>query len=188
MWLVARNSYNGCSARRRPLLKATQFQVAVSILFVTYILSELPSNLVLKKLRPPRWIAFITVSWGIIATLIGVIQNYASLIVCYLFLGAVEGSLLPSIAVYLTLFYTRRELALRIGYLFVSAVLAGGSWRLRLGICKVWRAEWVEVDYNYSGHQRSSLELLWWILLDNPATAYFLDEQGKELAAVRLTR
>lgn len=38
------------------------------------------------------------------------------------------------------------------------------------------------------GHQRSSLESLWWILLDNPATAYFLNEQEKELAAVRLTR
>jgi hypothetical protein len=28
-------------------------------------------------------------------------------------------------AIYLTFFYTKRELALRIGYLFVSAALAG---------------------------------------------------------------
>ena len=76
-------------------LHGNQFQVAVSIFFVTYILSELPSNLVLKKLRPSRWISFITIAWSIIATLTGVTQNYAGLVVCRLFLGVVEGGLFP---------------------------------------------------------------------------------------------
>lgn len=31
-------------------MDSTQFQIAVSILFVTYILSEVPSNLVLRSL------------------------------------------------------------------------------------------------------------------------------------------
>lgn len=107
-------------------MDSDQFQTAVSVLFVTYILSELPSNWILKGyVRPSRWIAFITVSWGIIATLTGVVQNYAGLIVCRLLLGLVEGGLFPGCAIYLTFFYTKRELALRIGYLFVSAALAG---------------------------------------------------------------
>lgn len=42
-------------------LKGQQYQTAVSLLFVTYILSEVPSNLVLKKFTPSRWISFITV-------------------------------------------------------------------------------------------------------------------------------
>lgn len=46
-------------------LHGNQYQTAVSILFVTYLLSELPSNLVLKKLRPSRWISFITTSWSV---------------------------------------------------------------------------------------------------------------------------
>lgn len=41
-------------------LRGNQYQTAVSLLFVTYILSEVPSNLVLKKFTPSRWIAFIT--------------------------------------------------------------------------------------------------------------------------------
>jgi hypothetical protein len=32
---------------------------------------------------------------------------------------------IPAQAIYLTLFYTKREYALRIGYLFVSAAIAG---------------------------------------------------------------
>lgn len=44
-------------------MAGNQFQTAVSILFVTYILSELPSNLVIKKFTPSRWLAFLTTAW-----------------------------------------------------------------------------------------------------------------------------
>lgn len=43
-------------------LQGSQYQTAVSLLFVTYVICETPSNLVIKKLRPSRWIAFITLS------------------------------------------------------------------------------------------------------------------------------
>lgn len=77
-------------------INSDQFSTAVSLLFVTYITSELPSNLIIKNyVRPSRWISFITTSWGIIATLTGVTQNYAGLIVCRLFLGLVEGGAKP---------------------------------------------------------------------------------------------
>ncbi|KAJ9145473.1 Flap endonuclease 1 [Pleurostoma richardsiae] len=106
-------------------LTGDQFQTAVSILFVTYLSFEVPSNLVLKKFTPSRWIAFITFAWGVIATLTGLVQSYGSLIACRLLLGAVEAGLFPGLNVYLTFFYTKRELALRVGYLFVSAAIAG---------------------------------------------------------------
>lgn len=48
-------------------LVGNQYQTAVSLLFVTYLLSEVPSNLVLKKFTPSRWIAFITVVWSSMA-------------------------------------------------------------------------------------------------------------------------
>ncbi|KAF2011667.1 MFS general substrate transporter [Aaosphaeria arxii CBS 175.79] len=173
-------------------LSPNQFQTAVSILFVTYILSEVPSNLVLKKLRPSRWIAFITVSWGAVATLTGVVQNYAGLLVCRLFLGAVEGGLFPGMAIYLTFFYTKRELALRIGYLFVSAALAGacgGLLAFAIGHMhgtagqSGWR--WIMI---IEGAPTFVLGIAtWWILPDNPQTAYFLDDRQRALAVRRLT-
>ncbi|KJZ74440.1 hypothetical protein HIM_06250 [Hirsutella minnesotensis 3608] len=107
-------------------LSPTQFQVAVSILFVTYLLFEVPSNLVLKLLTPRRWIAFIVTAWGLVATLSGLVESYGALLACRLLLGALEAGLFPGLNVYLTLFYTKRELALRVGYLFVSAGVAGG--------------------------------------------------------------
>jgi MFS family permease len=81
-------------------LHGSQYQTAVSLLFVTYVLCETPSNLVIKKLRPSRWIAFITTAWGIVATLTGVVQSYGGLIVCRLILGALEAGLFPGMLAY----------------------------------------------------------------------------------------
>jgi MFS family permease len=174
-------------------LNPSQWQVAVSILFVTYILSEVPSNLVLKKLTPSRWIAFITVSWGIIATLTGIVQSYGGLIACRLMLGAVEGGLFPGMAVYLTFFYTKRELALRIGYLFVSAALAGACGGLLAfaighmdGVAGESGWRWILIIEGLPTFLLGIATL--WLLPNNPETTYFFNNQEKELAAARLTR
>lgn len=76
-------------------MEGSQFQVAVSILFVTYLAFEIPSNLILKKFTPSRWIAFITTAWGIIATLTGLVHSFGSLIACRVLLGTVEAGLFP---------------------------------------------------------------------------------------------
>lgn len=106
-------------------MHGTQYQTAVAVLFVTYVLVEVPSNLLLKYFTPSRYIAFLAVAWGIVSTLTGVVQNFAGLIACRLLLGLMEGGLFPGLTVYLTMFYTKKEIALRIGYLFVSSALAG---------------------------------------------------------------
>ncbi|KAF2835917.1 MFS general substrate transporter [Patellaria atrata CBS 101060] len=174
-------------------LNPDQFQVAVSILFVTYILSELPSNLVLKKIRPSRWISIITTIWGIVATLTGICQNYGGLIACRLALGLVEGGLFPGMAIYLTFFYTKRELALRIGYLFVSAALAGACGGLLAyaighmeGVSGLRGWRWIMI---IEGLPTVVLGIATWFLLaDDPETAFYLTPAEKALMAVRRER
>lgn len=173
-------------------LHDNQFQVAVSILFVTYILFEVPSNLVLKKFTPARWIAFITTAWGIIATLTGLVHNYPSLVACRLLLGAVEAGLFPGLNVYLTFFYTKHELALRVGYLFVSAAIAGGlGGLLAFGIGHMdgvaglhgWR--WIMI---IEGLPTIVIGVIAFFALPNDAqSAYFLNEREKEMMVARQT-
>ncbi|KAL8837974.1 MAG: hypothetical protein Q9176_005322 [Flavoplaca citrina] len=174
-------------------LEENQYQIAVSILFVTYLLSEVPSNLVLKKFTPSRWISFIATSWGIIATLTGITQNYAGLIVCRLLLGLVEGGLFPGATVYLTLFYTKRELALRVGYLFISAAIAGAvGGLLAYGIGFMdgvagqsgWR--WILI---IEGLPSVVVGIATWFLLaDDPETAFYLSSEEKHLIKIRRAR
>jgi len=112
-------------------------------------------------------------------SLTGITQNYAGLIVCRLLLGAVEGGLFPGAAIYLTLWYSKRELALRIGYLFVSAALAGacgGLLAYAIGFMdgvagqRGWR--WILI---IEGLPTFLLGIsTWFLLADDPESVYYL--------------
>ncbi|KAH8647926.1 MFS transporter [Xylariales sp. PMI_506] len=106
-------------------LVGSQYQVSVSILFVTYCLFEIPSNLVIKKVRPDRYLAFLCTAWGVVATLTGAVRGYGGLIAVRLVMGVLEAGLFPGLVMYLTMFYTRNQLAVRIGYLFIASAIAG---------------------------------------------------------------
>ncbi|KAF7540699.1 hypothetical protein G7054_g1132 [Neopestalotiopsis clavispora] len=174
-------------------LVGNQYQIAVSILFVTYLLFEVPSNLVLKRFTPSRWIAFITTAWGIVATLTGLVNSFGSLVACRLILGALEAGLFPGLNVYLTFFYTKRELALRVGYLFVSAAIAGSlGGLLAYGIGHMqgisglngWR--WIMI---IEGLPTFVLGIATWFLLPNdPASAPFLTDDEKKVMIARSRR
>ncbi|KAK2786936.1 hypothetical protein FQN53_005882 [Emmonsiellopsis sp. PD_33] len=171
-------------------LTGNQFQIAVSILFIPYCLLEVPSNLVIRKFTASRYIASITVAWGILATLTGVCQNFAGLIVCRLLLGCVEAGLFPGLVAYMTLFYGKRELALRVGYLFSAAALAGACGGLLayglgfmdgVGGQKGWR--WILI---IEGLPSVILGVVTWFgLADDPDTAYYLNAEEKALMKAR---
>jgi len=105
-------------------LGPNQFQLAVSILFVTYCIFETPSNLIIKRLNPAYYLCGLTFCWGIIATFTAFVQNLGGLLACRLLLGIFEAGFFPGVIIYLTIFYNKRELALRTGYFFSAAAIS----------------------------------------------------------------
>ncbi|EPT03670.1 hypothetical protein FOMPIDRAFT_1115826 [Fomitopsis schrenkii] len=106
-------------------LKGTQFNTALAVFYAPYILVELPSNWVLKRAKPSRWLPIIVAMWGMVTTLSGFVQNYAGLIAIRCVLGLCEGGLLPGIVLYLSTLYKRHELQTRVGIFYASASLSG---------------------------------------------------------------
>jgi MFS family permease len=51
--------------------------------------------------------------WGVIVVAQGFVKSYHGLVIVRAFLGLMEGPMFPGIVLYLSGFYTRRELALR---------------------------------------------------------------------------
>lgn len=105
-----------------------------------YCNSELPSNLVLKKASPKVWLPFLTAIWGIITMCLGFVHNYGGFVAVRALLGIAEGGLLPGMVcchencrvlsdmlqvLYLSSFYRRGDLALRIGLFYTAASLSG---------------------------------------------------------------
>ncbi|KAL7284829.1 hypothetical protein ACG7TL_002142 [Trametes sanguinea] len=85
----------------------------------------LPANLLLKRLRPSVWLPGITIVWGIITTLQGVVKSYQQLLALRICLGIAEAGLSPGILYYLTLWYPRYMLQYRIGLFWGGAAFAG---------------------------------------------------------------
>jgi MFS family permease len=102
-----------------------QYSQGLAVFYATYVFSELPSNLVLKKVSPRIWLPTLTVVWGIITMCLGFVSNFASFAAVRALLGVAEGGLLPGMVLYLSSIYTRGELALRIGIFYTAASLSG---------------------------------------------------------------
>ncbi|KAJ5500698.1 Major facilitator superfamily domain general substrate transporter [Penicillium expansum] len=72
-----------------------QYDVGLAVFYLTYICSELPSNLVLKKASPKIWLPLLAAIWGIITMCLGFVQNFAGFVAVRALLGIAEGGLLP---------------------------------------------------------------------------------------------
>lgn len=71
-------------------ISGPQYNWCLTIFFFSYSAFEVPSNLILKKLRPSIWLPSIMVAWGVVMTLMGIVQNYAGLLSARFFLGVTE--------------------------------------------------------------------------------------------------
>ncbi len=59
--------------------------------------SEIPSNLVSKKVSPRIWLLFLTFIWDLVAIGPGFVTNYGSFVAIRALSGAAEGGLLPGV-------------------------------------------------------------------------------------------
>jgi MFS family permease len=102
-----------------------EYLTGLTLYFVGYVLFEVPCNIVLKRWKPQLWLPTLTMVWGVVATLMGIIQNYSGFLAVRFFLGVTEAGLFPGIVFYLSMWYKRRERQFRVALFFSAASLAG---------------------------------------------------------------
>lgn len=122
---------NNISAARLKGLQAdlgmdySQYATCLSILYVGYILMQVPSNIFINRIqRPSLYISIVMLLWGMISTLSGVSTNFTSLVLIRFFLGFVEAAFLPGALMILSKWYTRRELTMRNAILFCGNLIS----------------------------------------------------------------
>lgn len=72
-------------------INAHQYGVALAVFYVFYILSEIPSTLLLKIVTPRLWLAGLGVACGIVAMSWAFVRNYAGFLAVRIILGLFEG-------------------------------------------------------------------------------------------------
>lgn len=86
---------------------------------------QIPCNVVLKLSTPQIWLPTLTMVWGIVATLTGIVQNRAGFFAARFILGVTESGLFPGVVFYLSMWYKRNEQHYRVALFFSAASLAG---------------------------------------------------------------
>ncbi|KUI55838.1 hypothetical protein VP1G_03218 [Cytospora mali] len=102
-----------------------QYTIALMVFLVAYGLFEVPSNVLLKKLRPSRWIAILMFGWGACSMGLSGAHNYGTVVGVRFVLGIFEAGLFPGLVYYLTFWYKSDERSIRVAFILASATLAG---------------------------------------------------------------
>ena len=105
-------------------LTTRMYGIAVGLFYVTYVLLEVPSNLILARVGARRWIARIMVSWGLVAAGMGLVHTPTQLYIMRLLLGAAEAGFTPGIIYYLSCWYPRSDRARAMSFFYIGATLA----------------------------------------------------------------
>lgn len=187
-------------------MSPVQFNIALMIFLIGYFVSngksqcdyiltlqafEVPSNIMLKKMRPSRWIAFLMLSWGAITIGLGGTHNFSQVTGIRFLLGAFEAGLFPGLVYYLTFWYKSNERSVRVAFILASATLAGAfGGAIAYGIGHInqagglsgWR--WLFIIEGIPSCL--SAVAIWFILPDFPETASWLSPQERDLATRRL--
>ena len=101
------------------------FNVALFIFFVLYILFEVPSNIIIKRISPSTWLSGIMFCWGIITIGQGLVKTKGGLQAMRLLLGFFEAGFFPGCLYLISMYYKRYELQWRFNIFFTGSILAG---------------------------------------------------------------
>ncbi|PWZ01220.1 MFS general substrate transporter [Testicularia cyperi] len=172
-------------------LSSQQFNLTLTIFYFPYALFEVPSNILLKRLRPSIWFPIITMLVGVCMLSQGLVHNYEGLLVARFFLGVTEAGLFPGANYLLSGWYKRNEFGLRAAIFFSAATLSGAfggllSFALNkmdgVGNYSGWR--WIFIIIGLATFVAGVLSF--WLVCDFPDTASFLSDAEKRTVIRRL--
>ncbi|OAA73080.1 Major facilitator superfamily domain, general substrate transporter [Akanthomyces lecanii RCEF 1005] len=172
-------------------ITGNQYLTGLTVYFIGYVLFEIPCNIVLKRTTPRIWLPTLTLAWGVVATLLGVVSNLAGFLVARFFLGAAESGLFPGVVYYFSMWYRRGERQYRISLFFGAASLAGAfGGILAYGIGKmkgiVWENGWRWI-FILEGIATVLVAIAaYWFIENYPDTSRFLTKSEREFIRARL--
>ncbi|KAH7401851.1 MFS nicotinic acid transporter-like protein Tna1 [Phaeosphaeria sp. MPI-PUGE-AT-0046c] len=173
-------------------LSNSQYNMSLTIFFISYSVFEPLTNVLLKKMRPSVFLPIIMVWWGICMTCMGLVHNYAGLMTARWWLGVAEAGLFPGVNYYLSCWYKRSEFGIRAAIFFSAAALAGSfGGLLAAGIAQMGgvggKPGWAWI-FILEGLATILVGIAsYWMVHDFPAEATFLtpDDRARVLRRLR---
>jgi MFS family permease len=164
------------------------------IVYLGYMIFEIPSNLLLERIGARKTFARITILWGITSILMLFVKTPARFYALRFLLGAFEAGLLPGVVLYLTYWFPARRRALMLGLFLTSTTITGivgnpisgwimGSMNHRMGLAN-W--QWLFLLEGIPSIVGDLVALA--IIVDTPGDARWLSESEKQLVLADLAQ
>ncbi|KAI0424067.1 major facilitator superfamily domain-containing protein [Xylaria sp. FL1042] len=154
-------------------------------------LVEIPSNIVLKKVKPSIWLSILVILWGLVMTLTGIIKDFGGLVATRILLGTFEAGFFPGAVYIVSTGYPRHELQQRLAIFYTASAFSGTlSGLLAFAVAKlngtrgleVWR--WI---FLIEGAVTVAAGVLMpFLIVDSPEEAKWLSDEEERFVNLKL--
>ncbi len=172
-------------------LTTSMYGLGVGMFYISYILFEIPSNVIMTKVGARRWIARIMITWGIVSTGMALVHTANQLYVMRFLLGMAEAGFAPGIIYYIACWFPKSNRARAMSFFYMGSVSASiiglpvsGAILNMHGIADIAGWRWL---FALEGIPALILGcLVLWRLPDSPEQAPWLNSQQKSWLRDRL--
>ncbi|PFH46166.1 hypothetical protein AMATHDRAFT_183813 [Amanita thiersii Skay4041] len=175
-------------------LQGKQFATILAVLYIGYVLMQVPSNLLLNHIgRPSLYLPLCMTIWGALSVSTGFVTSFWGALFARFLLGFVEAAFFPGALFMISKWYKRSELSTRMALLFSGSVISNAFGSLiASGILTVMDGRLGFAAWRWLFFIEGTLTILVailaiYILPDFPETnAHWLSPAEQELARTRI--
>lgn len=105
-------------------LSAAAYGFGAGVFFLTYVVLEVPSNIILERVGARRWLARIMLTWGVISLCMIFVRGEYSFYIMRALLGVAEAGLYPGVVFFLSTWFPAEYRARIFGFFWLSIPLS----------------------------------------------------------------
>lgn len=106
-------------------LTTNDYNNAQNMYRIGFLIAEIPSQMIGKRLGPDRWIPIQIILWSLASGGQFFMQNRAGFFACRFFIGLFMGGFIPDSILYLSYFYTKSEMPFRLALFWFVDSMSG---------------------------------------------------------------
>jgi sugar phosphate permease len=106
-------------------LSTNDYNLGNTVNLICFLCAEIPSQLISKKIGADIWVPSQMVLWSIVAMSQALIKNRTGFLATRAMLGMLQGGFIPDLCLWMSYFYTSKELPMRLSLFYIANPLSG---------------------------------------------------------------